>query len=136
MRYLISIIIGCFLLCNCATSKKGKNNSSAENISETESDTIRITNDSLEYEVIIFETGFTGWLATQPPRGHYSQTYLELKNIQYVTEYNVRARSSAYNRDLYPLVIDYDRNIDYGYEVNYLLYNYFLFFQKKYNQKL
>ena len=136
MRYLLSIIIGCFLLCNCATSKKGSNNSSAKNTSEIENDTIRIANDSLEYEVIIFETGFTGWLSTQPPRGHYSQTFLELKNVQFVREYNNRVRSIAYNRNLYPLVIDYEQGIDYGYEVNYLLYNYFIFFQHKYNQKL
>ncbi|MGO2102488.1 MAG: DUF6146 family protein, partial [Psychroflexus halocasei] len=32
--------------------------------------------------------------------------------------------------------IDYQPHIDYGYEVNYMLYHYFLFFEQKYNQKL
>ncbi len=32
--------------------------------------------------------------------------------------------------------IDYNPQIDYGYEVNYLLYNYFLFFQREYDQQL
>jgi len=136
MKYLISIIIACFLLCNCATSNKGSNTTNAENISKTEKDTVRIANDSLEYEVIIIEPRFKTWLATQPPRGHYAQTFLELKNIQFVREYNMRVRSPSYNRDLYPLAIDYEQNIDYGYEVNYLLYNYFIFFQHKYNQNL
>jgi len=134
MRYILSILVISFLLCNCSTSKKGM-----DGFSETtsaKSDTLKIANDSLEYEVIIIENGFNAWLATQPPRNHYSQTYLELRNQRYVQEYNMRARSPAYDKELYPLVIDYSPRVDYGYEVNYLLYNYFVFFEKKYNQKL
>lgn len=43
---------------------------------------------------------------------------------------------TKYNRDLYLMRIDYDPQTDYGYEVNYLLYNYFLFFQRQYDQQL
>ncbi|GAL01544.1 hypothetical protein JCM19314_1327 [Nonlabens ulvanivorans] len=100
-------------------------------------DTLRIANDSLEYEVIIIEPGFNSWLATQPPRGFYSQSTLELRNDFYVREYNLRVNNSInYSPDLYVWRIDYDRKVDYGYEVNYLLYNYFLFFEKRYGQKL
>ncbi|WP_121665342.1 DUF6146 family protein [Mesonia aquimarina] len=134
MRYILSILAVCFLLCNCASSKKTPNNFSKK--TNNKEDTLRIANDSLEYEVIIIENGFNAWLATQPPRRHYSQTYLELKNRRYVQEYNVRVNSPSYDKSLYPLIIDYSPQIDYGYEVNYLLYNYFVFFEEKYNQKL
>jgi hypothetical protein len=100
-------------------------------------DTVRIANDSLAYEVIIIEPGFQGWLVTQPPRGYYSQNYLERFNNLYVREYNLRVQNTTgSNADLYVFRIDYDREIDYGYEVNYLLYNYFIFFEDRYNQQL
>ena len=41
-----------------------------------------------------------------------------------------------FDQNLYMLRIDYDVRTDYGYEVNYLLYNYFIYFQLKYNQQL
>jgi hypothetical protein len=42
----------------------------------------------------------------------------------------------AYNPNLYEMQIDYQPNIDYGYEVNYKLYNYFVYFQLTYKQRL
>ena len=41
-----------------------------------------------------------------------------------------------YDPLLYELQINYDPQIDYGYEVNYQLYNYFVYFQRKYGQRL
>lgn len=95
---------------------------------------VRIANDTLEYEIIISEPGFQSWLLSQPKRGFYSQPYLENKNQRFVTEYNYRVSSPRFSRDLYPQRIEYDPDIDYGYEVNYLLYNYFVYFQNRYNQ--
>jgi hypothetical protein len=34
------------------------------------------------------------------------------------------------------MTINYETNINYGYEVNYMLYNYLVYFQLKNNQKL
>lgn len=100
-------------------------------------DTIRIANDSLEYEIIIIEPGFNSWLATQPPRGFYTQSTMEISNNFKVTNYNLRVQNPIYyNANLYPFRIDYERNINYGYEVNYMLYNYFLFFEQRYRQSL
>jgi hypothetical protein len=100
-------------------------------------DTVRIANDSLEYEVIVIEIGFYGWLATQPKQGFYTQSSMEISNNFKVTEYNLRVQNPMrYKTNLYPFRIDYDRNADYGYEVNYMLHNYFLFFEQKHNQKL
>ncbi len=98
-------------------------------------DTIRIANDSLEYAVIIIEPGFESWLVSQPPRNYHSQSYLQTKNRLWVSEYNNRVnQSQKFSRNLYTDRIDYDPNTNYGYEVNYLLYNYFVYFQEKYKQ--
>jgi hypothetical protein len=101
-------------------------------------DTVRIANDSLEYEVIIIDPGFSTWLDSRSfPRGYLSQSYMENKNIFYITEWNNRVlQPQRFNPNLYEMSINYDRNINYGYEVNYLIYNYFIYFQNTYNQRL
>ena len=91
----------------------------------------------LEYEIIIFDIGFTSYLATAKPMSFYTQTNLEAKNRVYVTEWNNRARNLIrFNSDIYENVIDYQPNLDYGMEVNYKLYQYFQFAQKKYKMRL
>lgn len=101
-------------------------------------DTVRIANDSLEYEVIIIDNGFTNWLASRAyPRNYYSLQYLENKNYLYVTEWNNRVlQPQRYNPNLYEISINYRPDIHYGYEVNYLIYNYMIYFQNTYKQKL
>lgn len=134
MKYLIPVLFLAIII-GCTTTKKTTNHTFKD--SKIQNDTIRIANDSLEYEIIIIEPGFSGWLATQRPRGYYSQTYLEQRNMIFVTNYNIRARNpSQYSPDLYPMQINYEFDIDYGYEVNYLLYHYFIYFQQKYRQRL
>lgn len=101
-------------------------------------DTIRIANKDVEYEVIIIDPGFNTWLNSLAyPRGFYDQSYLETKNRIYVNEWNYRySQPQQYSHDLYEMSIDYDPNINYGYEVNYLIYNYMIYFQNNYHQKL
>lgn len=101
-------------------------------------DTIRIANDSLEYEVIIIDPGFSTWLVSMSqPRGYHSLVYLETKNQIYVNEWNNRVRQpQRYNPNLYEMTINYEPHIHYGYEVNYLIYNYMIYFQNTYKQKL
>jgi|TARA_B100002049_G_scaffold210571_1_gene173071 hypothetical protein len=105
--------------------------------SQTNQDTVRIANDSLEYEIIIIEPGFNLFInSIARPEGYYSQQYLENKNRFLVSEFNQRvSQPQNYNPDLYLQEINYNPSIDYGYEVNYLLYNYFVFFSRHYNQK-
>ena len=132
MKYfsLLLIIIIAFASCD---SSKSTVNTNTESI--VDNDTVRIANDSLEYEIIIMEPGFNTWLATQKPMGYYGQTFLEGKNRLFVTEYNFRVRNfQQYNRNLYEQEINYEFHLDYGLEVNYLLYNYFLYFQQQFNQ--
>jgi len=129
---VISLICLTFLV-NCGNTKNLSNTVKQS----TEMDTIVIENDSLDYKIVIIDIGFNGWLVSQRERGFYQQKFMERRNWQYVTEYNSRARNQIqFSDQLYPFEIDYDVNTDYGYEVNYLLYHYFLFFEEKYNQKL
>ena len=62
---------------------------------------------------------------------------MENRNAIWVIEWNQRVlQPQRFDPNLYELTINYDSTIDYGYEVNYKLYNYFIYFQRKYNQRL
>lgn len=124
-----------FILIACTASQDKK---SFEDKPKLESDTIRISNKKLEYEVLIFDIGFSSWFNSfAKPRNYYSQSYLESRNRVWVLEWNRRTMlSSQYNPNLYEMSINYEQNIDYGYEVNYMLYNYLVYFQLTNNQKL
>lgn len=102
-----------------------------------ENDTVRIANDSLEYEIIIIDPGYSYFLnAIARPEGYYSLGYLENKNQFLVNDYNYRVQHpQLYNPNIYEMQINYDPGIDYGYEVNYKLYNYFVYLSQKYNQR-
>lgn len=104
---------------------------------EPVNDTVRIANDSLEYEIIIIDPGYASFLhSTARPEGYYSQDYLENKNRFLVNDYNQRVRQPfRYNSNIYEQEINYDPEIDYGYEVNYKLYYYFVYLSHRYNQK-
>lgn len=131
----ILIVLGLFIVsCNSVKSTSKV----ASNPNTIAQDTVRIANDSLEYEILIIEPGFNSWLiSTAKPEGYYSKEYMASRNRIYVSEWNQRVlQPQRYNSNLYELQIDYQPNIDYGYEVNYKLYNYFIFFQLTYNQRL
>lgn len=132
--YLVALLL--CLIIGCNSSKPLLSNT--ENRTITPNDTIRIANDSLEYEVIIIDPGFSTWLASRAfPRNYHSLSYLENKNQTYVNEWNNRAmQPQRYNPNLYEMSINYDSQIHYGYEVNYLIYNYMIYFQNTYKQKL
>ena len=136
MKNAIVILILFLLAMACNPAKKTVADSSKPNAPV--SDTVKIANDELEYEVIIIDPGFSTWLATTArPRNFYSQQYLEARNRTWVIEWNNRARRPSRNDgDLFAMPIDYQNTIDYGYEVNYLLYNYLTYFQLKNNIRL
>ena len=132
MKYFSIILLIFVTLASCDSSKVVVKEGEVAAVSN---DTIRIANESLGYEIIIIEPGFESWLITQKPEGFYGQTYLEGKNRLFVSEYNRRVQNfQLYDRLLYEQEINYEFHLDYGYEVNYLLYNYFLYFQETYNQ--
>ncbi len=134
MRYLIILFLAASLI-SCSTQKQGTKQVFKD--SKMNTDTIRIANDSLEYEIVIVEPGFNAWLASQRPRGYFGLNYLDQRNDFYIIIYNMRVNDPmGFDQNLYPFRINYEMDVDYGYEVNYLLYHYFLFFEDKYNQRL
>lgn len=132
MKNIIYICLLTLAIYSC-----GPGNSRDLKSRDATNDTVRIANDSLEYEIIIIEPGFNLFINSYArPRGYHSQSYLENKNQFLVTEYNTRVmQPQTYDPNLYINQINYDSSIDYGYEVNYLLYNYFVFFSRHYNQR-
>lgn len=134
MKTFLYILALGLMLYSCGTQDR---NLRSSKIANAEEDTVRIANDSLEYEIIIIEPGFNLFInSIARPEGYYSQNYLENKNRVLVNEYNQRVRQpQVYNPDLYIQEINYEPRIDYGYEVNYLLYNYFVYFSRQYNQR-
>lgn len=130
------ILIVLLVIIACSTPQKTLDATAKQN--GAVNDTVRIANDSLEYEVIIIDNGFSTWLASRAqPRHYQSLSYLETKNQFYVLEWNNRVmQPQRYNPNLYEMRIDYSPNIHYGYEVNYLIYNYMIYFQNTYKQNL
>jgi len=97
-------------------------------------DTLKIEKDSAEYEITVFNPMFNTWLITNAiPRGFSGLEYLEGHNRFYVADWN--SRVGIRNR-LYQFWIDYDSNVKYGYEVNYILFNYFQFFMTTTGERL
>ena len=127
-------IFGLILIClvNCKT----KNITATNTPNSIKGDTVKIANDALEYEVTIIDAGFSFWLNSRAfPRNYHSESYLEGKNRVYVSEWNNRAlQPMRYDSKLYEMQINYDNNVHYGYEVNYLIYNYMIYFQNTYKQ--
>ena len=132
---LIALLLIILMLTACHVKKNNSEN--LKNLN-TNNDTIRIANEKLEYEIIIIDAGFNSWLnSTAKPRNFYSQNYLETRNKIWVNEWNTRTMEpNRFNQNLYEMRIDYKPYIDYGYEVNYMLFNYLTFFQITNNVKL
>lgn len=140
LKTVFGIAMGALIIAGCSTSKKNIDITNEEQIvfKETKKDSVVIANAESQYEIIIIEPGFYTWLnSIARPEGYYSQHFMENRNELFVLEWNRRVLDPrGYNQNLYFWQIDYDRNIDYGYDVNYKLYNYFIYIQRKYNQRL
>ncbi len=133
MKTLALLSLFFLILVGCG----GQNRTVADGKSAaTSNDTVRIANDELQYEVIIIDPGFNTWLTTRArPRNFYTQSYMETRNRVWVNEWNNRSRIPS-GRNLFDSPINYDSTVDYGYEVNYLLFNYLTYFQLKNNIRL
>lgn len=143
MKYLLSILILGLVIYSCATTPNAlttpEDPYDRDSIPQDTaiSDTVRIANDSLEYEIIIIDPGYATFLYSKArPEGYYSQSYLENKNQFLVSDYNQRVQQPfQYNSDIYVQEINYDPQIDYGYEVNYKLYYYFVYLSSRYGER-
>ena len=138
MKHLFYLILIGLFIYSCGATGDGmlSDGKYDKDVAAAPSDTVRIANDSLEYEIIIIDPGFSTFLhSVAKPEGYYSQSYLENKNQFLVTDYNLRVQQPfQYDSSIYEQKINYDPQIDYGYEVNYKLYNYFVYLSRRYNQ--
>ncbi len=126
MKAIIFIAITILTLVSCQTKQvSSEKTTSLPKIEESESD-------SVEYDLIIFDTKFESFLLMQPSKEFYSKDYYENWNYQYVTEWNIRHDNPIRFGDFYQTRIDYEPSIDYGIDLNYKLYYYFLFIEKEY----
>lgn len=134
MKKLLFLVFSTiFFFVSCDSNK----NFSTLNTEKLTSDTIHISNPDLEYDVIIIDAGFTSWFNTNArPKNFYTQTYLETRNRTWVIEWNNRARNPIRYGSIYDMTINYESNIDYGFNVNYMIYNYFVYFQLINKQQL
>jgi len=136
---IFALCIGFLIMSiGCKTKPLDDKSNQEANAKVIKGDTVKIANDAIEYEVTIIDPGFTTWLNSRSfPRGYHSETYLENRNQWYVQEWNTRVlQPQRFNPSLYEMQINYDPNIHYGYEVNYLIYNYMIYFQNTYKQNL
>ena len=138
-KFLLAALGFLFFL-GCATQKESLvlTEDEKEIFKSVDEEPVEISDEESEYEIIVIEPGFYTWLnsiARAP--GYYSQAWLENRNQILVINWNQRVlQPQQFNPNLYLWQIDYDPQIDYGYEVNYKLYNYFIYFQRKYNQRI
>lgn len=138
MKSLILCIAFISLIVSCKSKPLDKSLNEQANAKVISGDTVKIANEETEYEVIIIDVGYSNWLNSMAlPRNFYSLSYLENKNRFWIQEWNNRVmQPQTFDPNLYEMQINYDPNIHYGYEVNYLIYNYLVYFQNTYKQKL
>lgn len=118
MKKLLIIAVTIALAVACASHKK-----SAKTITPT------LSQDSTEYELIIFDTHFESWFALNSSEAmKKSNAYYKHKNYLYVTDWNQKYRSG---HPFFESYIDYRSNVEYGLDFNHKLYLYFQYVEKE-----
>lgn len=92
-----------------------------------------------EYELRIYDAGFSKWFAKHafPVNVHAPEFYDE-QNRQYAAIWNEKAANKQFSLINTPVrtPLDYDPTIDYGPEIDYLLFNYFQYVEFRYGRLL
>lgn len=135
---VLGLILGALTSCKSTAGSVEVTEAEKAIFKSEEADSVAIKDEESDYEIIIFEPGFNTWLwSIARPPGYYTQSFLETRNQILVVEWNNRViQPNRFDPLLYEWQINYDPRIDYGYDVNFKLYNFFLYFQRKYNQRL
>lgn len=119
------IVFALVLLFSCGITHKERR---AHTTTKIEIKDTSATQDSTQYELIVFDIGFDYWLASKSIyKKMYSNDYLQTHNSLYVQEWN--RRYSAGDK-LINSFIDYSITTKYDFEFNYKLYMYFLYFEE------
>ena len=133
VSYFTAIVLILFFLSSCGSNNTKKQDNTTK-YSTLELD--KVASDSTEYDIIISDIGYESFLVTQKPMGFYSQRYYENWNRYYVVDWNDKVRNSMYHsakyQSVFEMFIDYNPSTNYGMEVNYKLYYYFMFVESRY----
>lgn len=121
--FILMILIVGYLSTNHVFAQENKEDSTSIIIN---------SEDSVEYELLVFDSRFESYLATVPhSKNFYSNEYYRNWNIQYCSEWNRRHENPFKYGDIYETKINYDPSVDYGIDLNFKLYYYFQYFEKK-----
>ncbi len=134
MKKLIILISLPLLFLACTTNQMTQNTP----INKDENSMKFEPNEDGEYDIVVFDPQYDLFLrSTALPRDYYSKEYYIQKNRQYVMIWNQRhMQPMSYNPDLYAVSIDLDPSIDYGYDFEYKLFNFFRFIETKYHVRI
>ena len=122
--FIFIILLSMIFSLNTSPQEKAKQTKNKAEITQV--------NDSLEYELLVFDAGFETYLAKLPySKDFYSNDYYKSWNIRYVTEWNVRAMNPVKYGGMYENQLDFRSDIDYGFDLNFKLYHYFQFFEQE-----
>lgn len=129
-----NLLLGVLALSFISCVAQPKTDAIDKGTTKIENGKVILTNPNLEYEVIIMDNGFERWFSTnRKPKDYYSIAFLESKNRQWVQQWNARAGRM---NSVIESRIDYNLQTHCGYEVNYMLYHYLLYFQQVNNLRL
>ena len=136
VRSFLAVFLLSVSLLSCESYKRATREDKTKEISITNPET-----DSLEYELIIIDPGFSFWFETRrKPEWYYSKEYMENWNIQYVNAWNYNCRNRNFQRqhpdNPFDEEIDYRPHTDYGLKLNYHLYHYFLYIEETWGKIL
>lgn len=96
------------------------------------SENIKPESNDEKHELIVLDPGFETWFLTNAkPVSYHSLHFYETQNSQYVSAWNAIFNSSG-GRGPIQNRIEYDRNENYGLEVNHKLYWYFKFVESRF----
>lgn len=94
-----------------------------------------IEGDTIQYKFPVSDRGYENFLTKQPAKEFYSESFYKAWNNWYVIEWNNRNRHRN-NPRIFNTYIEYNSNTEYGLEVEYRLYNFFLYFENLNNIRL
>ncbi len=121
MKNLLYLFFISALIVACANQQK-------LTILEAENET---ENDSTSYELIVLDPGFDTWyLLNSSPSKDRQQSYYEYWNQRYVNAWNYE-KIWKHHSGVLNGIINYERNIDYGFDVNQKLFYYFMYVENK-----
>ena len=116
-NYLLPFIFCCMMA--ACSSQRAIHKASAPEIK---------SDDSTEYELVVFDQGFETWyLQKTPPEMDHSIQYYKNWNRQYVDEWNYRAGTSRF----FGSPINYDPDENYPLAIEHKLYYYFQYVEQE-----